>query len=148
MSTPHFAIVAFALVSAACSAKAAGPPEIVVDRDVCTHCGMLISEPVYVAAYQLRGKEPRLFDDIGCMLDALRREADAPINVWVQDATGAGWLDANEAMFVASAQIRTPMNGGILAYADATAARVKAAAYRAEVVRSLPLLVAWKGDAK
>src|SRR6187455_3583862 len=99
MSTPRFVFVAFALLSAACSAKAAGPPEIAVDHTACSHCSMLVSEPVYAAAYQAYGKEPRVFDDIGCMLDAVRRETAVPIDIWVQDAAGAGWLDADEAIF-------------------------------------------------
>jgi copper chaperone NosL len=148
MPTPRLVIVAFALLSAACSAKAAGPPEIVVDRTACSHCSMFVSEPIFAAAFQAPGQEPRLFDDIGCMLDALRRETAPPINVWVQDAAGGGWLDAHEAIFVASADIRTPMSGGVLAFADAAAAATAATAHRGEVMRSLPELTTWKGVAK
>ena len=146
MSTPRLVIVAVALLSAACSARAAGPPEIVVDRTACSHCSMFVSEPIYAAAYQAPGEEPRLFDDIGCMLDALRRETASPIHIWVQDAAGAGWLDANAAIFVASPDIRTPMNGGVLAYADAAAAAKAAAAHGGQVVRSWPELMTLKGD--
>lgn len=148
MSTPRLVIVVFALLSAACSARAAGPPEIVVDRVACSHCGMFISEPIYAAAYQAAGQEPRLFDDIGCLLDAVRRETASSIEIWVQDAAGAGWLDADKATFVASPDIRTPMSGGLLAYADASAAEKAAAAHRGEVLRSLPELMTWKGDAR
>lgn len=148
MATRTLVIVAFALLSAACSAKAAGPPEILVDTTACSHCGMLVSEPVYAAAFQARGKEPRVFDDIGCMLDAVRREADTPVNIWVQDATGAGWLDAGHAIFVASPQIRTPMHGGVLAYGDAAAAATAVAAYRGRMLRSFAELATWKGDAR
>ena len=148
MSTPRFVIVAVALLSAACSAAAAGPPEIVVDRTACSHCGMFVSEPIYAAAYQAHGNEPRLFDDIGCMLEAVRRETASPIEIWVQDAAGAGWLDADRAIFVASVDIRTPMSGGVLAYADAAAAEKAAATHRGSVLRSLPELMTWKGDAR
>ena len=94
------------------------------------------------------GSDARAFDDIGCMLKAVRRETASPINVWVQDATGAGWLDANEAIFVASPHLRTPMSGGVLAYADLAAAEKAAKAHRGEVVRSLPELMTWNGDAR
>ena len=148
MSTPRLLIAAFALLSAACSARAAGPPEIVVDRTACSHCSMFVSEPIFAAAYQAPGQEPRLFDDIGCMLDAVRRETAPPLNIWVQDAAGAGWIDAHQAIFVASADIRTPMSGGVLAYADAAAAETMAAAHHGEVMRSLPELMTWKGEAR
>lgn len=141
-------IVAVALLSTACSATAAGPPAIVVDRTACGHCGMLISEPIYAAAYHMHGQQARVFDDIGCMLDALRRETAAPLDVWVQDASGTGWINAHEARFVASSAIRTPMRGGILAYADAAAAGAAAAAHRGEVLRSVEALVHWKGEAR
>ena len=148
MSPSRALLVAFALLSASCSARAAGPPEIAVDRTVCSHCGMLISEPMYAAAFQARDSEPRVFDDIGCMLDAVRRETAASVNVWVQDAGGSGWLDADEAVFVASSQLRTPMGGGVLAYADAIAAENAAATHRGEVARSLSDLMTLKGGVK
>ena len=142
------AIMAFALLSATCSAKVPGPPEIVVDRTACSHCGMLVSEPVYAAAYQAPGVEPRVFDDIGCMLEAVRRETSSPASVWSQDATGGGWLDAHEAVFVASPHVRTPMSGGVLAYADAAAAEQAVAAHGGEVVRSFHELMTRKGEAR
>lgn len=146
MSIRFMVIVAFALLSAACSAKAAGPPDIVVDTTACSHCGMLISEPIYAAAYQADGQEPRVFDDIGCLLDAMRRAPAPPAKIWVQDATGAGWLDAHDAIFVASDTIRTPMRGGALAYADTIAAGAAATRHRGEVMRSVEELMEWKGD--
>lgn len=137
MANPRFVIVAFALLAAACGANAAGPPDIVVDRTTCHHCGMFVSEPAIAAAYQAEGQEPRVFDEIGCMVEALRRETASPITVWVQDAAGDGWLNADEALFVAASRIRTPMGGGVLAFADATAANKAAAAHDGRVLQSL-----------
>ena len=142
------AISAFALLSATCSARVSGPPEIVVDRTVCGHCGMFVSEPVYAAAYQADGGELRVFDEIGCLLEAMRREVASPTNVWFQDAAGGGWLDAEKAIFVASPQVATPMNGGVLAYADAAAAEKAITAHGGEVVRSFRELMTRKGDAR
>jgi copper chaperone NosL len=125
-----------------------GPPEIVVDRTTCSHCGMLVSEPVYAAAYQAGDNEPRVFDDIGCMLDAVRRETASPITVWLQDAAGAGWINADQATVVSSARIKTPMHGGMLAYANAVAAEKAAAAHGGRVVRSLQELMTSNGDGR
>ena len=146
MSTTRFATAALALLVTACSAKAMGPPEIVVDRTVCSHCGMFVSETTHAAAYQVPGGSARVFDDIGCMLDAVRDETASAITVWVQDAAGAGWVLADAAVFVASPQIRTPMHGGIVAYADAAAAEKAATRYRGRVIRTIDELRARNGD--
>ena len=148
MSTPRLVIIVLALLAASCSATAAGHPEIVVDQTACSHCGMLVSEPAYAAAYRAAGKEPRVFDDIGCMLDAMRHETASPITVWLQDAAGGGWLDADQAVFVTAPSIRTPMNGGVLAYADAAAAEKTATTHSGRVMRSLPELMTSIGDLK
>jgi copper chaperone NosL len=86
MTTRVLLILGLAM-SVACGVGADGPPEIEVDRDACSHCGMLISEPAYAAAYRASGSNPRVFDDIGCLLEAARREphADA-LRFWFQDA--------------------------------------------------------------
>ena len=147
MSNAHV-VIAVALLAAACGARVIGPPEIVEDRTLCSHCGMLVSEPSLAAAYRVHGADSRIFDDIGCMLDALHREAGPADTVWVQDAAGGGWLDADEATFVASAEFRTPMGGGVLAYADSGAAQKAATAHRGRVMRSRHELLTWKGEAR
>lgn len=148
MSTPKLLTVVLALLAASCTARAAGYPEIVVDQTACSHCGMLVSEPAYAAAYHAPGKQPRVFDDIGCMLEAIRHETASPITVWLQDADGGGWLDADDAIFVSSPRIQTPMHGGVLAYADGAAAEKAAASHRGEVIRSFEELRTRKGAAK
>ena len=147
MSNAHL-VMTVALLTAACSASVIGPPEIVEDRTICSHCGMLVSEPSFAAAYQLQGAEPRIFDDIGCMLAALQREAASPATAWVQDATGSGWINADEATFVASTEFRTPMGGGVLAYADRGAARKAATAHRGRVLSSRQELQALNGEGR
>src|SRR5262245_4849990 len=73
--------------SIACGLRADGPPDIQVDRTACSHCGMLISELAYAAAYRAPGADPRVFDDIGCLLEAARREpARSSLRFWFRDA--------------------------------------------------------------
>lgn len=148
MSIPRLVIVTVALLAAACGAAVTGPPELAVDQTACGYCGMFVSEPVFAAAYRVEGQEAKVFDDIGCMLKALRAETAAPITVWLQDAAGGGWIDAGEATFVASSRIPTPMGGGLLAYASASAAEKTAQAQGGEVVRSFAELTSRKGEAK
>jgi copper chaperone NosL len=143
--------------SVACGVRAYGPPEILVDRTACSHCGMLVSEPAYAAAYRAPGADPRAFDDIGCLLEAAQKEPDASsLRFWFQDGTsllrtsphgdplaaagrprGENWIDGRDAVFVSSPALRTPMGGGLIAYRDRAAAREGAARHRGSVIDSL-----------
>ena len=129
--------------SVGCGVRADGPPEMQVDRTACSHCGMLVSEPAYAGAYRAAGAEPRVFDDIRCLLEAARKEPSADqIRFWFHDAASGVWIDAKEAVFVASPTLRTPMGGGLIAYRDRSAAREAAARHQGRVIESLDQLLA------
>ena len=134
------------LAASACAPARPGPPEIVVDRTACSHCGMLISEPIYAAAYRAGEAEGRTFDDIGCLLDAASRETATGLRFWFHDAATGEWIDGDAASFVKGAAIRTPMSGGIIAFRDRGAAERAAGAQRATLVPSLAGLTHSKGD--
>ena len=134
------------LAAAGCAATADGPPEIVIDRSACSHCGMLISERIYAAAYRVAGSEGRVFDDIGCLIAAARKDGAGTARLWFHDGADGGWIDGDAAVFVASPRIRTPMGGGILAYRDASAAASAASRYRGEVVRTVADLLNRTGE--
>ena len=142
-------LVIVALLTAACGATQGGPPSIVVDRTACSHCGMLVSEVGYAAAYQTADSEARVFDDIGCLLDAMRRAGVDPergAQVWFHDGGDGTWIDAKAAVFVRSTQIRTPMGGGIVAYRNAPHAAQVAARHNGSVVASLRELMNARGE--
>ena len=87
-----------------------------------------------------------MFDDIGCLIEAARKETSTGLRFWFHDASDGGWIEGDAAVFVASPEIRTPMGGGILAYRDGAAATQAAGTHRGEIVRSLPDLMNRKGD--
>ena len=132
------------LVSAACGARAEGPPPIEVDRSACAHCGMLISEPVYAAASRASGGEATLFDDIACMLAARRGSAGVQ-QAWVHDTPSGAWIDAVEALFVKSDQLRTPMGGGVIAFRERGAAEHAAARHNGRLMASWTELLSHDG---
>lgn len=135
-------LIAALVSSAACGGGQDGPPVIAIDRSACAHCGMFISEPRFAAAYRAPGAEARLFDDLGCLLDALRREDGAPDGrFWVHDAVTAEWLPGERAVFVEAARLRTPMASGLAAYESEDAARRAAAELDGRVVGALPALL-------
>lgn len=129
------------VVSVACGTATDGPPHIEVDRTACARCGMLVSEPVYAAAYRRGDGEARVFDDIGCLLSATRAESDrANLRFWFHDAAAAPdavWFDASEAVLVRSAHLRTPMDGGYVAYRGQEAARHAAARHQGRIAGGL-----------
>ena len=131
------------VVAAACGATAGGPPEIEIDRTACSHCGMLISEPLYAAAYQAPGAEARAFDDIECLRQAARTEP-GPLTFWFHDADDKQWIDGAAAIFVASPEIRSPMGGGLIAYRDRAAANRAAEQYTGRVIDSISGLLSDK----
>jgi copper chaperone NosL len=133
------AILALAL-SAAIARRAAegGPPRIEVDRTACAHCGMLISEPMFAAAYRPLSGDARVFDDIACMLDAAGKEENPEaLRFWFHDAATSRWIDGGAATFVSSASLKTPMGGGFIAYGDEAAAVRAATAQQGTVIRTL-----------
>jgi copper chaperone NosL len=128
-----------------CRGDASGPPEIIVDRTACSHCRMLISEPSYAAAYRAPGGESRVFDDIGCLLAAARAETTGDLHFWFHDMKSGNWIDGRKAVFVRSAEIHTPMGGGLMAFATRDDASAAAIQYRGNVLASLDELLAHVG---
>ena len=140
------AVMAFGL---GCGAGADGPPRIEEDRTACAHCGMLVSERVFAAAYRAPGQEPRVFDDIACLRDAARREGDRQtLTYWFHDADSREWIDGRSATFVHSEQLKTPMSGGMIAFADAAAAARLASELDGRVIASLDNMLAAKESAR
>ena len=91
---------------------------------------MIISDPAYAAAYRTASGETRLFDDLGELVLHSRQESEGTTAVFVHSYETRDWLRAEEAYFVVSSELRTPMGVGVVAVgteAEATrlAERVK-----------------------
>jgi copper chaperone NosL len=108
------------IVIAGCSSKLDlnEPPDIRYGEDACDRCLMIINEARYAAAYVTDEGETRRFDDIGGML-AYHQETPEDVAVfWVHDFDTETWLKADEAHFVMSDNLQTPMGFGIIAFTD------------------------------
>jgi nitrous oxide reductase accessory protein NosL len=109
-----------AAVILGCAPRVEGPPAIRYGESACTQCRMLISEARYAAARRPAG-EAEVFDSVECLIQRLRAHpAEGP--AWVHDYDSAAWLDARQAHYVRSAQLQTPMGGGLVALAEEQAA--------------------------
>jgi copper chaperone NosL len=132
------------LVSGACGVQAGGPPAIVVDRTACSRCRMLISEPLYAAAFQAPGDVAEVFDDIECLRDAARTKAPG-LRFWFHDADDRTWIDGAEAVFVTAPEIRAPMGGRVIAFRDAGAAERAALKHHGRIVGAISNLLTREG---
>jgi copper chaperone NosL len=92
------------------------PPDIRYGEDACERCAMIINEARYAAAYVMPDGESRLFDDIGGMAAYNDEAAEVVAVFWVHDYDSEEWLKAEEAHFVKSEDLLTPMGFGIVAF--------------------------------
>src|SRR5690606_7501603 len=136
------ALASLALVATACSGAEdpAQPPTISYGTDTCTRCGMIISDAAYASAYRMDDGEVRLFDDLGEMLLHHRAEEEPVVALFVHDQTTHAWLRAEQAWYVESEHLRTPMGFGIVALSTQQDAQALAAQVDGHVVSWSELL--------
>lgn len=106
-------------VSLACSGSY--KPVDIESGDMCSFCRMAISEKRFAAEIIAADESVLKFDDIGCMLryrsdDAGKTKFAA---VYVADSETKAWLRAEDAFFVRSTTVKTPMSSGIVAFSSA-----------------------------
>lgn len=119
-----FIMIVLAAVGIACSSSVDldATPSLDIGQDICEQCGMIISEEAYASAYRLNNGRQKLFDDIGDMVTYHRLHREDVYVFWVHDYSSLEWIRAENAYFVASTDLVTPMGGGIAAFADRAAA--------------------------
>jgi len=115
-------LISFILLLFGCSKdREIKPADIKYGQDICTACSMIISEVPYSAQYILTDGNVKKFDDIGCMIDYIKRtenELGKISAVFVRDYHSNKWIDAKEAHFLRSTLIITPMGHGIIAFSN------------------------------
>lgn len=81
---------------------------------------MAISEKQFAAEIIKNDETVLKFDDIKCMLRYQERSEDKQklAATFVTDYVSKEWIKAEDAFYVRSETIKTPMGGGIIAYRD------------------------------
>jgi len=121
---------------AACSSGEIGPVPI-ESGDMCSFCRMAISEKKFAAEMIMDDESVLKFDDIGCML----RYRKAPANksnavaTFVMDHASQQWINVENAYFIQSPTLKTPMGGGIAAFEDRANAERLTANYETRILR-------------
>jgi copper chaperone NosL len=121
--------------------KQAVEPIALVPEDMCAYCKMAISEKRYAAEFIDSEGQPSKFDDIGCMGNFIRnRNATAITAYFVMDFNERKWINADHAYYVRSAELTTPMNGGIIAFQNESDAREAIGKYHGTPLRFKDIL--------
>ncbi len=135
------ALVASLVCLVGCQQAALAPVDIRAE-DLCASCKMAISEKRYAAEFLTKDREPVKFDDIGCMMRYVqnRQRQDTIAAYFVVDYDSRQWLPAEAAHYVRSADFKTPMRSGIVAYQDEGKAQAAVAAHHGVLLRFAELL--------
>ena len=122
--------IAMLMVLAQCQRRAAEPVAIEAN-DMCSFCRMSISERRYAAELIDEEGEVFKFDDIGCLANFMKQKRNnATIRAtFVMDFDRREWLKAENGFYVRSSELKTPMNGGIVAFKDQSSAAAAVAKY-------------------
>lgn len=125
----RIAFVSIAGALASCGQDdAQGPPTVRLGDSLCAQCNMIISNERWATATIIdgpRGGEPRLFDDFNCQVNFEAARPDLVVLArWSHDYRGSGWLRTEEARFLMSPALRTPMGSQVAAFASPAEAQV------------------------
>jgi copper chaperone NosL len=111
-------LILFALSTCQSQVDLDQPPDIRYGEDVCERCNMIISEPRFAAAYYTAEGDARRFDDIGGMAIYHAEHQEDVAQFWVHDFQTEDWIIADQAFFVMSDTLHTPMGYGVVAFSD------------------------------
>jgi copper chaperone NosL len=103
----------------ACGKSEPQPLEL-VPEDMCSFCRMAISDKRFAAELVTGDGDTLKFDDIGCMLDYIKSNQNAQriTASFVADFETREWVRGEAAFFARSAEFKTPMSHGIVAFKD------------------------------
>ena len=118
------------LMHGGCSQRVVeGPPVVKYGQDECAQCGMILNEDRFASALLIEKDGARsylLFDDIGDQFQYEAMHHPLVVSRFAHDFTSGQWIVAEEASFVVSETLHTPMGSGIIAFRDAAVAQSKA----------------------
>jgi copper chaperone NosL len=111
------------------------PVAIVLSEDSCAQCRMAVSVKKFAAELVTIEGHVDYFDDIGCLLTAIKAHGQ-PVGAvaFVVDFNTGQWLDAAQALYVQAKGMPTPMSSGLAAFGTRDAAQVQAKSWSGQVL--------------
>ena len=124
------------LVPAACQ-RTKIEPVALAPEDMCSYCRMAISERQYAAEVIDSDGQAFKFDDIGCMVNFVESKKNkAQIAAYfVMDFDKRDWIKGEDAFYVRTSEVTTPMNGGIIAFRTQSQAQQAVDKYQGKLLR-------------
>lgn len=120
---------------AACSRGPLQPVEIVPNEDACSLCRMAVSQLQFAAELVTSSGRAEVFDDVGCLAGWLKEhERPEGSAAFVVDYGTGEWIRCEDASYVHSPKVPTPMGYGLLAFGDGARAEAAARALGGTVV--------------
>lgn len=128
-------IVAVAVL-ASCQ-KQTVEPVALAPNDMCAYCKMAISEKRYAAEFMDSEGQTFKFDEIGCMINFIKEKKNATkvTTYFVMDFDERQWIKADDAHYVSSSELATPMSGGIIAFKNESKAEEAISKYHGKLIR-------------
>jgi nitrous oxide reductase accessory protein NosL len=128
-----------ALSLAGCDRQAPdAPPAVRIGDSLCDQCNMIISDERWATATIVdgaRGPEARLFDDFNCQVNHQIEHPDLGVVArWSHSHASSEWIRTEQARFLISPALRTPMGSQVAAFASADEARAAGAEFDGEIV--------------
>ena len=97
--------------------------------------GMSVDDPRFATAYRPEDGTDKIFDDLGGMIIYGRETGELDSSLaWVHDFETEEWIVADEAFYVATGEVATPMGHGILAFSTRERAETFATDAGSEVI--------------
>ena len=123
-------------VLANCQKQSVAPVALAAE-DMCSYCRMAISEKRYAAELIDSEGEVFKFDDIGCMANFVKSKKNSATTVayFAMDFNERQWIKAEDAYFVRSSELTTPMNGEIIGFKTESRAEEAAGKFHGQLLR-------------
>lgn len=122
MNKMKFSVGGLAMVVLLLTACSRGPEPIRYGSDQCVHCKMMITERAFAAEIITAKGKALKFDAIECMAAYITEDPEinkSQVRRWVHDFSEPdAWIQAEEALFVQSKKIKSPMGLSLLAFGD------------------------------
>ena len=107
-----------------CGDKEYNPKEISAETDVCEVCNMTIAHMDYAGQIVFKNNDHLVFDDLGCLMEYIIDNGDGNIGAaYIKDESTHKWINVKDAVYVYEANYWTPMNYGVLGFADEQSAK-------------------------
>lgn len=94
-----------------------GPEPIEWGRETCARCRMILSEAGFAGEIRDRRGQLSKYDDLGCLVLAIRTEHHEIPEAWVEDHDTHELVPLLAATLVRGKDLATPMHHGIVAFA-------------------------------